>query len=174
VSGRIGYCFRTDLHFADVNHTINNACTDVFHYLGADSHSSSPEVEDIKIDTLRSKICGRIHLTGTDPLMAQPHNEQCRFDENFLDYVLEELIEQPNHSFNHLSSFVTATQAAMRFSAVLPMGGSAIGSSSQPISCSNSNSNSNCITNITNMTSVGNTGLGDESPIVDCAMSLQG
>jgi hypothetical protein len=99
--------------------------------------------------------------------MAQPHNDQGSFDEDFLDYVPEELIEQPDNSFNRLSSFVAATEASMRFSAVLP----AIASSSQPVPCSDSNSNSN---DITNMTSVENTGLVDGSTIVEGAMSLGG
>jgi len=45
--------------------------------------------------------------------MAQPHNNQRIFDENILAYVLEELIEQPDNSFNCLSMFVTATEASM-------------------------------------------------------------
>jgi hypothetical protein len=90
-----------------------------------------------------------------DPLMAQPHNDQGRFDEDFIDYVPKELIEQPNTSYNQLSSFVATTEAVMRFSAVLPVGGSAIASSSQSVPCSNSNSND--ITSIANMTHVENT-----------------
>jgi len=109
----------------------------------------------------------RIHASGTDPAMAQPHNDQASIGEDFLDYVPEELIEQPDNSFNHLSSFVAATDASMRFLAVLP----AIASSSQPVHCSNSNSNSN---DITNMTSIENTGLVDGSTIVEGAMSLGG
>jgi hypothetical protein len=38
--------------------------------------------------------------------MAQPHNDQGSFDENFLDHILEELIEQPDNSFNRLSNFM--------------------------------------------------------------------
>jgi len=108
--------------------------------------------------------------------MAQPHNDQGSFDKDFLDYIPEELIEQPDNSLNCLSSFVAATEASMRFSAVLPMGGSAIASSSQPIPCSdsNSNSNSNDLTSITNMTSIENMGLVDGSTIVEGAMSLGG
>jgi len=41
------------------------------------------------------------------------------------------------------------------------MVGSAIASSSQPVPCGDSSSNSNDITSITNMTSVENTGLVD-------------
>jgi len=109
----------------------------------------------------------RIHSTGTDPARAQPHNDQGSFDEDFLDYVPEELIEQPDNSFNRLSSFVAATEASMQFSAVLP----AIASSSQPVPCSDSNSNSN---DITNMTSIENIGLVNGGTIVEGAMSLGG
>jgi len=101
--------------------------------------------------------------------MAQPHNTQGSLDEDFHDYVPEELIEQPDNSFNRLSSFVAATEASIRLSAVLPMGGSAIASSSQPVPCSNSNSNSN---NMTNMISVENTELVDGSTIVEGAFFL--
>ena len=130
---------------------VNNACTDVFHRLDTDFRSSSPEVQAKKIDNICCMICGRIHSTGTDPAMAQPRIDQGSFDEDFLAYVLEELIEQPDNSVNRFSSFVPATGASMRFSAVLP----AIASSSQAVPCSDNNSNSN---NITNMTSVENTG----------------
>jgi len=151
----------------NINHAVNNACTDVFRRLDADFRSSSPEVQAKRIDNIRSMICRRILSTGTDPAMAQPHNDQGSFDENLLDYIPEELIEQPNNSFNRLSSFVAATEASMRFSAVLP----AIASSSQPVPCSDSNSNSN---DITNMTSIENTGLVNGSTIVEGAMSLGG
>jgi hypothetical protein len=153
----------------NINHAVNNAYTDVFRRLDTDFRSSSPEVQAKKIDNIRSMIRRRIHSTGTDPAMAQPHNDQGSFDEDFLDYVPEELIEQPDNSFNRLSSFVAATEASMRFSAVLP----AIASSSQPVPCSDSNSNSNS-NDITNMTSVENTGLVDGSTIVEGAMSLGG
>jgi len=99
--------------------------------------------------------------------MAQPHNDQGSIDEDFLDYVSEELIVQPDNSFNRLSCFVTAAEASMRFSAVLP----AIACSSQPVPCHDSNSNSN---HITNTTSIENTGLVDGSTIVEGAMLLGG
>jgi hypothetical protein len=99
--------------------------------------------------------------------MAQLHNYQGSIDEEFLDYVPEEPIEQPDNSFNLLSSFVAATEASMRFSAVLP----AIASSSQPVPCSNTNRNSN---DLTNMTSVQNTGFVDGSTMVEGVMSLGG
>jgi len=100
----------------------------------------------------------RIHSTGTDPAMAQPHNNQGSIDGDFLDYVLVELIAQRDNSFNRPCSFVTATDDSMRFSAVLP----AIASSSQPVPCSD----------ITNRTSSENTGLVDGSTIVEGDMSL--
>jgi hypothetical protein len=100
--------------------------------------------------------------------MAQPHNDQGSIDEDFLDYIPEELMEQPNTSFNRLSSFVAATEASMRFSAVLP----AIASSSQPIPCSDSNNNNS--NDITNMTSIENTGFVDGNTMVEGAMSLGG
>jgi len=143
----------------NINHMVDNACTHVFRHLDADFRSSSPEVHANKIDNIDSMIRQRIHSTGTDPVMAQPHNDQGSFDEDFLHYVPEELIEQLDNSFNCLSSFVAATKASMRFSAVLP----AIASSSQPVPCSNSNSNSN---DITNKTSIENTALVDASTIV--------
>jgi len=151
----------------DINHAVNIACTDVFRRPDADFRSSSPEVQAKRIDNIHCMIRRRIHSTGTDPAIAQPHNEQGSFDEDFLDYILGELIEQPDNAFNHLSSFVAATEASMRFSAVLP----AIASSSQPVPCSNSNSNSN---DITNMTSIENMGSVDGSTIVEGAMSLGG
>jgi len=141
-----------------INHAVNNVCTDIFRCLVGDFHSSSPEVQTRKIDNILSIICWRINSTGTDPTMAQPHNDQGSFDKDFLDYVPEELIEQPDYSFNHLSSFVAATEASRQFSVVLPVGKSAISGSSPSVPSSNSNSNSNDIPNITNITSVGNMG----------------
>jgi len=55
--------------------------------------------------------------------MAKPHKVQSSFDENFIDYIPEELIEKPDNSFNRLSSFVAATKGSLRFSAVRPMVG---------------------------------------------------
>jgi len=95
---------------------------------------------------------------GIYPAMAQPHKNEGSFDEDFLDYVLEKLIEQPDNTFDHLSNIVAATEAHMQFSAVLPMCGSVIASSSQPAPCSNSNRKDN-----TNITSFENTGLVDGS-----------
>jgi hypothetical protein len=108
----------------------------------------------------------RIHSTDTYPAISQPHNNQASFDEDFFDDVLEELIEQPDNSFNRLSSFVAAIEGSMQFSAVLP----AIVSSSQLVNCSDSNRNSD---DVTNMTGFENTGLLDGSTIVYGAMSLE-
>jgi hypothetical protein len=59
----------------------------------------------------------------------------------------------------------------MQYSAFLCMGASGIASSSKPVPCSNSNSNGY---NITNITSIANTGLVNGSTIVEDAMSLGG
>jgi len=155
----------------NLNHAVDNACIDVFCRLDTDFRSSSPEIQAKKIDNIRSVIRRKFHSTGMDPAMAQPYNDQGSFDEDCLDYLPEKLIEQPNSSFNRLSSFVAATEASMRFTAVLPIGGSTIASSSQPVPCSNSNCNCN---DITNMTSIENTRLVDGSTIVEGAMSLGG
>jgi len=116
----------------------------------------------------------KIHSTGLDQAMAQPHNDHGIIDDEFLDYILEELIELPDTSFHRPGSVVPATEASMRFSTVLPMGGSAIASSSQPIPCSNSKNDSNDIANITKITSVENTQLVEESMIVQGAMLVRG
>jgi len=160
----------------NIRHAVNDTCTNIFHCPDADFHSSSPEVWDKKIDNIRSMICRRIHSTVTERAMAQPHNDQGSFDEDFTDYVLEALIEKPDVRFNCLSSVVAATEASMRFAAALPVGGSSIANSSQPVPCSNSNSNSNSndITSISNMITIENTGLIDGSTIVEGAMSLGG
>jgi len=154
-------------HTRHINHTVNNACPDVFRRLDADFRSSSPEVHAKMIDNIRSMNHRRILSTSTDPAMAQPHNDRGSFHEGFLDYIPEGLIEQPDNSFNRLSSIVAATEASMRFSAVL----TAIASSSQPVPHSDSNSNSN---DITNMTRVENMGWVDGSTSVEGAMSLEG
>jgi len=101
--------------------------------------------------------------------MAQPHNNQGSFDEHFLDHIPEELIQQPDNFFNCLSSVVAATEACMRFSVVLRMGGFVIASSSQPIPCSDSNSNDSI-----NITRVENMGLVIGSMIVEGVMLLGG
>ena len=106
--------------------------------------------------------------------MAQPQNDQGSFDQDFLDYVLEELIEQPDNSFYYLSSFVAATAASMQFSAVLSMGGSALACSRQSITCSDSHCNSNDMTSFTNMSSIESPGLVDGRTIMECSMTLGG
>jgi len=156
----------------NIFHTVNDPLTDAFCCLNADFLSSSPVVEAKMLNTGRSIIRQMIHSTGTDPVMAQPHNYQGSWDENFLDDALEELFEQPGTSFNGLNSFFAATAACMWFSAVLPIGGSAIASSSEPVPCSNSNCNSNNITSITNMTSLDNMGLVNGTMIVEGTMSF--
>jgi hypothetical protein len=146
---------------------VNNAWTDVFRRLDADIHSSLPVVQPKGLDNILSMSRRWIHSTGTDPARAQLHNDKGRFHEDFLAYIPEELIEQPDNSCNPLSSLVAATEASMPFSAGLP----AIASSSQPVPCSNSNSNNN---DITNMTGIENMGLVHGSTIVEGAMSLGG
>jgi len=101
--------------------------------------------------------------------MAPLHHGQGSFDEDYLDLVLEELIEEPDDCFNCLSSFVAAAEACSPFSTVLSMGGSAIADSCQPVCCSDGNSNY-----MTNITSVENRGSVNGSSIVDGAMSLGG
>jgi len=158
----------------NMHHAVNNACKDEFRHFDADFRSCSPEVNGWKIDNIRSMIIRRIHSTGMDPGIAQPHNDQGSFEKEFFHYIPEELIEQPDKSSTRLSSIGAATEASMRSSAVLHMGGPAIASSSQHVPCSNSNSIRNNITSITNMTSVENTGWVDGITIVEGAMSLGG
>jgi len=153
----------------NINQVVSHACTEGCCHLNADFRLSSQEVPNNKIDNICSKIHQRIHTTGMDPAMAQPHKDQGSCDEDFLDSIPEELVQQPDNSFNYLSSFVAATEQCMQFSAVVPMSWPAITSSSQPVSCSTSNSNI-----ITNITSVENTGFVDWSANVECAMLLWG
>jgi len=157
---------------SNINHAVNNASTYEFRHPDADFRFSSPDIQANKIDNIRNMIHQRIHSTCTNPAMSQPHKHQGSFDEDFFDYVLEELIEQRDNSFNRLGSFVAATEASMYFSAVLPMGGSAIASSSQPVPCRDSTSNSNDITSITNMISIENIGLVNGNTIGESAMWL--
>jgi len=152
-----------------IMHPVNNACTYVFRCLDMDFCFSLPEVQANKIDNICSIIHRWIHSTCTDPAIAQPHNNQGRCGEDYHHCILEELIKQPDNSFNPLRSIFAASEASMRFSAVLPMSGSAIACSSQPVPCSNSNSTSKDITNIP---SVENTRIVDGSTIVEAAMSL--
>jgi len=158
----------------NITHVVNNGWADVYCHLYADCHSSSPEVQANKIDDTHSMIRRTIHSTGIDPALVHSHNNQDSFNQNFLYYVTEELIEQPDNLFHPLSSIDAATEASMWFAAVLPMGGSAIASCNQSILCSDSNSNSNDITSITNINSIENTGLVDGCTIVEDSMSHRG
>jgi len=137
-----------------------------------DSVSSLPEVHADKVGNICSMIHRRIHSTGTDPVMAQPRSTQSSFDEDFIAYVPEELIEHPDDSVHHVNSFVAATEAGMWFSAALPLGGHIIASSSEPVPCSIGNRND--ITNITNIASVENMGSVNRSTNQEGAMSRRG
>jgi len=70
-----------------------------------------------------------------DSVISKPQNDWGSSEEDFLDYVLQKLMEQPNNSFNHLRNFVPATEASMWSSAVLSMDEFAIASSSKPTLC---------------------------------------
>jgi len=96
----------------NINHGVNNACRDVFRRRDEDFQSASPLVGAKMIDNIRSMIRRRIHSTGTDPAMAQHHNNQCSCDEDCIDYVPDELKEQPVSSLNCLCSFVAPTEAS--------------------------------------------------------------
>jgi hypothetical protein len=41
----------------NINHALNNACTDVFRRLDPGYHSSSPDFQARKLDDIRSMIC---------------------------------------------------------------------------------------------------------------------
>ena len=58
----------------NINHMLNNGCTDEICRLDLDLCSSLPCVHGEKVGNIRSMIHGRIHSTGMDPAMAQPHN----------------------------------------------------------------------------------------------------
>jgi len=79
-------------HTSNHDQVVNPACMDVFHHHNVKFCSSTQQVQARKIDTICSIIRWNIHSTGTDPVMAQPHNNQGSFDEDFLDYVSEEWI----------------------------------------------------------------------------------
>jgi hypothetical protein len=150
----------------NIHHVANDACRDEFCLLELDCRSSSPELQAKQINNICSMIRQRIDSNGTEQAMVQPSNDQGSVNVNSLDWDPEELLEQPINCSNSLRRFVPAMEASMRFTAVLPMGGSAIACSSLPILCSNSNSNSN---DITTMTSIENTGLVDGSTFVVCS-----
>jgi len=155
----------------NINHAVNDAYTDEFHRLDVEFCSSLPQFEAKKQDNIRCIICWMIYTSGTDPAMAQPHNDQGSSVQYYPNYILEVLIEQPDNSCNCLSSCVAATESSMWFSAVLPMAGYAIASSSQPVPCSNSNRHSNDITSMMNFENMGSV---NGSIIVESAMSLGG
>jgi hypothetical protein len=46
-----------------------------------------------------------------EPRMAHPPDHESSFDDNFLDYHLQVLLEWPDNSDNHLSSIFTAIEA---------------------------------------------------------------
>jgi len=104
--------------------------------------------------------------------MAKPQNDQSSFNEHLVDYLLEEVIQQPDSSFNCLISSLAAAEASIPFSAVVPIRGSANTSSSQPVPCCDSNSNRNDVTDITNITTIENMGLVDGCTIVVAAILI--
>jgi len=109
-----------------------------------------------------------------DPAESQPHYNQGSCDEDLVHYILEKLIEQPNHSYYCLCSFVTSTDARVCFSAVLSRVESAMSNGSQHVLCSNSNSNSNEIPTITKFTSIQNMGFFYGCMIVERVRLLGG
>lgn len=159
-----------------LNHADNNAYIDVFHHLNIDFCAFCPKVQATNMDSIRSMICHWIQSTGPDTAIAQAHNHQGRFDDDFLDDIQIKVTEQYDNSCYRLSSFVATTEARVQFSAGLPMGGSIITSSNQSIPCSDSTStsNSNNITNITNITDAENSELLNGSTIVEFAVSIGG
>jgi hypothetical protein len=163
-------CYSTN-----INHTDNNAYIGVFHYLNIDFCAFIPEVQTTNIDSIRSMICHGIQSTGSDTVIAQVHNDKGRFDEDFVDDIQIKVTEQHDNSCDCLSSFVATTEARVRFLAGLPIRGSVITSSNQSIPCSDStsNSNSNDVTNIINITGPENLGLLNGSTIVECAVSIE-
>jgi len=108
-----GYGAQRKCDTANISHAVNIACTNIYHHLDADFLSSSPEVQDKKINIIHSMIRRRIYSTGTNPVMAQPHNNHGTCYEDFLDYVPEELIEQLDISCNHRCGWFAATEASM-------------------------------------------------------------
>jgi hypothetical protein len=68
-----------------INHGVNNARTAVFPCQNADFRSSSPVIQAKKIDNIPSMIRQGVNSTGTDSVMAQSHNDQGTFDDDFLD-----------------------------------------------------------------------------------------
>jgi len=75
--------------------------------------AASAEVQVERIGTVCSMIHRSIYPTGMALAMTQPQQHQGTFDEGFHDYILEDLIEQPDNSFNGLNMFVAATDGSM-------------------------------------------------------------
>jgi len=104
------------------------------------------------IGNKNSIIHGTIASSYTDPEMVQPHNHQGSFDDDFLVHILEELIEQPDNSLQVPVVMSRLVKLACNYQ--LPIGGSTIASSSQPVPCTDSRDT----TIITNNTSIENEG----------------
>jgi len=83
---------------SNIDHTVNDPGTDVVRHLNSDFSSSSPLIKDKMIDNIHRIIPRGIHHTSLDPVMAQPHNDHSSIDDDFLDYIPEMLIAQPNDS----------------------------------------------------------------------------
>jgi hypothetical protein len=152
---------------------VKNPCTDVFCRRNLDFRFP-PQRFNYKDGQYPQQDSPKDPLNWYSPSDCTTSQRSGLLDEDFPHNVTGEQIEQPDNSFNRLSSFIAATEPSMQFSAVLPVGGSAIASSSQPVPCSNSNSNSNNITSITNMNGMEHMGLVDGSTIGEGAMSLSG
>jgi len=157
-----------------ITHVVKPACKAQFGSHDSDLYASSPEEEPKQLDNISSFIHWRILSASINPVMAQHPNHQGSFDEDFLEFIPESLIEHLDNSFNHVGSCFAATEASLRFSALLPIGGSALGSSSQSVLCSDSNNDTNDVTNIANVNSVENIWFVDGTKIVIVAMSVGG
>jgi len=90
----------------NINHALNNACGNESRRLDANFLSAFLHVRAKKIHHIRSMIRGWIHSTCTNPVIAQPHNNQGSIYEDVLDSFSQKLIELPDTTFNHLSSLV--------------------------------------------------------------------
>jgi hypothetical protein len=156
----------------NTSYAMNNLCPVVFGHHNMHCLSLPPKVEVAEVNNIRSLIHLRIHSTGTDPAMVQPHENLGSIHENLFYFIPEKLIEQSNKTFKHHSSFVAAMEANMHFSAVLPLGWSAIASSSCPIT--NNDSISNNITHLTDITHMDNTRLFNGRKIIEAAILIGG
>jgi hypothetical protein len=77
----------------NVNDKVNNACKDVFHRLNMEFCSSSPHDQAKQLGNIGSMVRHRIHSTGTEHVMAQPHHNQGSIDEDFAEIPSEALTE---------------------------------------------------------------------------------